>query len=402
MKHRSRAALATLLLALLSPNRVLAACPAPLPDSALRTLDPGEELSSYLMLRWLACGPKSVLTMLPILRESVHRQVQKDAEEDAAPLGPPDGDGAFVRLVIVALSMNPEEVADGFAKAKDHVEPADAHSTPEQRALIEFFALGIDKTQIRRHFEQGVGLGVEFLRQQALTPAQEQLLQLVEVKQAARQGRYDTAREQLARIAAAVPPDIAPDRDDRELLQGYLESLNEALAPVQAVSLAADAQSWVLDKTTGVPRRRTCGFAAGMEATFGASHLRADILRRADIDAAIAELLREQWHALIEGHHAEALLLELLLKRYTAAELRTGLDDAVASIRSHGGRAQLVLFGQALALPGSVEEGDASVADGTRTRELGVAELADLVRAGDLYLRLGPAALAAMSASDAE
>jgi hypothetical protein len=408
MKHLLRAVLTALLLSLLSsPSLAVAAsCPAPLPQSTLRELDPEEALNSYVLLRWLACGPEAALPLLPLLRERLRELEREEAADDAAAAEytgrdpQADAAGAFERQVILALSMNPAALVESVTDEEDFADASDPDATPFEREGRKYLPLLRDQRQILRHYEQGVQAGIAFLRRDTLSPPQEQLLELALVGQEIRQGRIETARQHLARIVAASPATPTTNKEDAELLQVRVELLTDALAPVQLISPAPDTQSWVIDKSTGFLRRRgACGWGGMMQALFGRDALRAEVLRRADPDAAIAEALREEWTSLIEGRSGGTLLPQLLRKRYSAAELRTGLDDAVASIHSSGANAGLMLFGQALPLPYAVLEDDAKASDGTSQRPLSPAELADLVRASDLYRQFGatPAATAATS-----
>lgn len=394
-----------------------AVCPDPLPESTLRQLDSEEDLINYVMVRWLACGPQAALPALPLLREHLRQAAREQLAEEVAAAEyagravQADTEMTFEMLAIIALSISPAGVVDDFLDQAVEDSAVDADATPLERDVARYLPLLRDRHRMIRHYEAGVPVGIDFLRRELLSPQQDQLLELALVGQEIRQGHIDVARQHLARVAASGPhvPDIAHDdesdddeTEESEFLRARLTTLTEALAPVQAVSLVADAQPWVLDRSTGAKRRFRCGTGDFFGEMLSAAPLREIVLRRADADAAIAERLRGKWKTLIESPRTDSdpLLRELLRKRYTPDELKTGLDDAVASIRSNEGRAQLMLFGQALALPGSVLEGDASVPGGTRTRELAVSELAELVRAGDLYRRFGATAAASASIAD--
>lgn len=373
-----------------------AACPAPLPDAELRRLDSDDELIQYATLRWLLCGPESALPALPVLRD-VYRALAieaAEAEPDAAQTAAqaPEPDAAFTRLVIVGLSMNPQKLVDGLIESRDD---ADDQDTGAQQKLAGYWRLRMDRQQMLRNYEQGVHPAIDFLRALPLSPAEDQLLELALVGQEIRQGRIEDARAHLARVTAAAPKAAADDEqmpartEIDGMLRDRLQALTEALAPLQQISPVPDSQGWVLDKSSGRFLRGRCGFSALFEAMFGAGELRAEVLRRADPNAAIAELLHKEWRGLVDGGRSSGLLLELLRKRHSSTQLQTALDDAVASVRNENGTAGLLLLGQALPLPSTVIEGDATVPNGTKERPLEMPELVALVQATDLYRQLG-------------
>ena len=389
------AALAGLALAA-ATQAATAACPAPLPEAQLRRLDTDDELTQYVTLRWLLCGPESALPILPVLRDAYRAQAIEEAEADpdtaqtAAQM--PGRDEAFTQLVIAGVSMNPQQLVDGLieSRADFDAEPAQA-----QQQLAGYWRLRVDRAQMLRNYEQGLRPAIEFLRRAPLSPAEDHLLELALVGQEIRQGRIEDARAHLARITATAPKPAADDeeagarREIDGMLRDRLQALTEALAPVQAISPAPESRGWVLDKSTGRFLRGRCGFSAMFEAMFGAGELRAEVLRRADPAAAIAELLHREWRGLIDGDRSSALLLEFLRKRHsTDEELQTALDDAAASVHNENGTAGLLLFGQMLPLPSAVIEGNATVPDGTKERPLETAELVALVQASDLYREL--------------
>lgn len=361
----------------------LQACPPPLSRQELQQLDAQEDLSRYILLRWLVCGPETALPALPLLRDALRDQARQDDggnDSAEAPDGKAEPVDEFVQAVLFALSINPQVLAsDDFLDRKDAAEGAAGH-------LAALLAWPAGTQQMTRHFEQGLAPAIAFLRQEPLSPAIEQQLELILVAQEIRQGRIEQARKHFARVsadAATAPqgdPDAAADAAER------LKQMAAVLAPVHTPSLAAATQRWVVDNSTGYPLRRRCGTGAWFAAIFSLDYLRDAILRRADPDAAIAEVLQGDWRSQIGGDGGRTgFLVELLRKRYPPAALKLAWDDALASIHSEDDTAGLNLFGHYLALPSAVLEGDATLPGSARERAPSVAELAEMVRRSALY-----------------
>ncbi|TDR41265.1 hypothetical protein DFR29_111179 [Tahibacter aquaticus] len=351
------------------------ACPPLLSRQALQQLDPQEELGQYVMLRWLTCGAETTLPALPVLRAGLRLQaLQRDGDGDEPAAAPDD---EFAEMVVASLSVNPHAVIAGFFEEREDID----EDTPAY--LRSLMAWQVSAQQKLRHFEQGVAPVIAFLRQQPLSPSIEQQLELILIAQEIRQGKIEQARTHLARVASAAALPQADTESAERLAQ-----MKAVLAPVREHSLAADTQRWVIDKSTGRRLRMRCGTGAWMEAMYGLDYLRAEVLRRADADAdaAIAELLQDDWREQIGGHGSRSgFLAELLRKRHPPAALKLAWDDALASIRNDDDKAGLSLFGNYLALPSAVLEGDVTAAGGARERPLTVDELAELVRQSALY-----------------
>lgn len=364
------------------------ACP-PAPSAAqLQSADGVEDGAYYLLMRWLKCGPADAAALWPAWRDALRRQ---EAEERTEILTHDASDQAPY-LLLLALSLDPDALAKSMAESTAEAEAEQAgtdepdlagdEGVPGQRALS---AWPVPVATMKRHFEQGLEPAAALLRQDSASPAIAATVELVRVRQMIRNGRIHDARALLARVQAAPPA------DDPEKVFGETSNLlTEVLAEPEQRSLVAGGPGLVLDRSTSRQRKFRCGFD-GFAHLFGKDRLRAQVLRAADPDAAIADQLEEHWRDGVfgrprsDGMESVALLAELLRKRYGAAELRQGWDDAVAMIRNDEQVAGTQLLGHFLILPSDVIEDDATAPGGTRQRKLSIEELAGLVRASPLY-----------------
>ncbi|HWU53674.1 MAG TPA: hypothetical protein VN153_12770 [Tahibacter sp.] len=358
---------------------VATACPPALSSAQLQAIESTEDASTYVLLRWLKCGPADAAVLWPTLRDAVRR---KQAEEEAIDAGPnADAEADVVveaepdpaaLMLLFALSMNP----DALVRSLD-----DGHSGDEP-VLDALMRWPVPAETMKRHFEQGIAPALALLRQEPMTPALEWQAEFVRVAQEVRQGRITEARAHVARLVAAPPPAGVEDS-----VGDWTKEMVELLAEPAQRSTAAGAPGWVLDRSTATGSRRRCGTAEVMH-ELGPAYLRGIVLRAAEPDAAIADQLEKSWRTNLRGDIRKAdlaLLAELLRKRYGAAELRQGWDDAVAMIRNDEQVAGTQLLGHFLVLPSDVIEDDKSAPGGTRQRKLSTAELAELVRASPLY-----------------
>lgn len=366
------------------------ACP-PAPSAAqLQSVDAAEDGAPYLLMRWLKCGPADAAALWPAWRDALRRQ---QAEEHADDPDYREPDQASY-LLLMALSMSPDALAKSMAEstAEATAEQADAdepdateeenETVPGERALS---AWQVPVATMKRHFEQGLEPAAALLLQESTSPAIAATLELARVRQLIRAGDIDAARASFARVQATPPAD-----DPGNMFGELSDTLTEVLAEPEQRSLAASGPGLVLDRSTARPRKFMCGFI-GLAKLFGKDDLRAQVLRAADPDAAIADQLEEHWRSSVlvgpgsDGMRDVALLAELLRKRYGAAELRQGWGDAVAMIRNDEQVAGTQLLGYFLVLPSDVIEDDAAAPGGTRQRKLTTEELAELVRASPLY-----------------
>lgn len=366
------------------------ACP-PAPSAAqLQSVNAAEDGAPYLLMRWLKCGPADAAVLWPTWRDALRRQQAEERADDTAYHEPDQAS----YLLLMALSMNPEalakSVAESTAEAKAEQADADEPDAAEEEnetvpGLRALSAWPVPVATMKRHFEQGLEPAAALLLQESASPAIAATLELARVSQRIRAGDIDAARALLARVQATPPAD-----DPGNLFGEMSDTLTEVLAEPEQRSLAVSGPGLVLDRSTVQPRKFMCGFAVLAE-LFGKDDLRAQVLRAADLDAAIADQLEEHWRSSVmvrpgsDGMRNVALLAELLRKRYGAAELRLGWDDAVATIRNDEQVAGTQLLGHFLVLPSDVIEDDASAPGGTRQRKLSTEELAELVRASPLY-----------------
>lgn len=362
------------------------ACPPVLSSAQLQAMESTEDASTYVLLRWLKCGPADAVVLWPTLRDAVRRKQVEDEVIDAEPDSDVDaGDGAEMDDVVEAepdpaammllfpLSMNPDALVRSLDE-RGHVE--------REPALDALMRWAVPAETMKLHFEQGIAPALAMLRQEPMTPALEWQIEFVLVAQEVRQGRIAEARAHLARfMAVPLPAGVNGGRDD------WRDDMAELLAEPAQHSAAAGAPGWVLDRSTAKGFRRRCGTAEVMH-ELGPAYLRKIVLRTAEPDAAIADQLEKSWRANVEGDSRKtdtAFLAELLRKRYGAAELRQGWDDAVATIRNDEQVAGTQLLGHFLVLPSDVIEDDAAAPGGTHQRKLSTEELAELVRASPLY-----------------
>lgn len=366
------------------------ACP-PAPSAAqLQLADPVVDGAPYLLMRWLKCGPADAAALWPAWRDALRRRQAEERADDPAYQEPDQAS----YLLLMALSLSPEALAKSMAEstAEAKAEQADAdepdaadeenETVPGLRALS---AWPVPVATMKRHYEQGLEPAAALLLQESASPAIAATLELARVSQRIRAGDIDAARALFARMQATPPAE-----DPGNLFGGMSDTLTEVLAEPEQRSLVASGPGLVLDRSTVRPRKFMCGFA-GLAELFGKDDLRAQVLRAADLDAAIADQLEEHWRSSVmvrpggDGMRNVALLAELLRKRYGAAELRQGWDDAIATIRNDEQVAGTQLLGHFLVLPSDVIEDDKTTPGGTHKRKLSTDELAELVRASPLY-----------------
>jgi len=363
---------------LLVAGDVAMACPPALSSAQLQAMESTEDASTYVLLRWLKCGPTDAAVLWPALRDVVR---QRQIEEEAIDAGPTvdaetdveaEPDPAALMLLF-SLSMNPDALVRSVGD-DDHAE-----GEPALDALMRW---PVPAETMKRHFEQGIAPALALLRQEPMTPALEWQIEFVLVAQEVRQGRIAEARAHVARLVASPLPAGVEDS-----VGDWTKEMVELLAEPAQRSTAAGAPGWVLDRSTATRSRFRCGTADVMR-ELGPAYLREIVLRAAEPDAAIADQLEKTWRANVHGSIRKtdvALLAELLRKRYGAAELRQGWDDAVAMIRNDEQVAGTQLLGYFLVLPSDVIEDDAAAPGGTHQRKLSTEELAELVRASPLY-----------------
>ncbi|WP_257387058.1 hypothetical protein [Tahibacter caeni] len=364
-----------------------AACP-PAPSAAqLQSVDAVEDAAPYLLMRWLKCGPADAAALWPAWRDALHRE---EAEERADNPAYHEPDQAPL-LLLTALSMDPDalaaSIAESTAQAQSEQDDADESNAADEAVpgLRVLSAWPVPVATMKRHFEDGLEPAAALLRQDYPSPAIAATVELARVSQMIRNGRIPDARALLARTREAVPAD-----DPEQIFHEMSQLLAEVLTEPEQRSLAESGPGLVLDRSTRTRHVLKCGFA-GLEHLFGKDRLRAQVLRTADADAAIADQIEEHWRNGVLGRKTDddandvALLAELLRKRYGTAELRQAWDDAIALIRNDEQVAGTRLFGHFLALPSDVIEDAADAPDGTRQRKLGTQELAELVRGTPLY-----------------
>lgn len=343
------------------------ACPAPPNASEWRELaEEPAQLSGYALLRWLHCGWRTAEPAFVQARRLYREAVAAETEDAEA--YEPDAD-PFVLL----LHVNPEPFV---AALREEMEEPD-EDAPASFAALQRLPL-VTKTAARR-YEEGLPEAVALLRREPLAPASVLLLDLALAKQQLRQGNADAARASLERLAADTQAnDALGDSRALELLQ----ELRNALALPQPPRWEPADAAWTLQRSARRPLRH-CGTATMAEQMFGAEPLREAVLRAADPDVAIDELLSTQWRDYLEGggDHA-ALLVELLRKRHGESGLRQGWDDALALLHE-GVAPSLQLFGRPLPLPARVIEDAAD--GGSQERALRRDELVALVQGSAVY-----------------
>lgn len=365
-------------------------CPGPLSASQLQKLrdDDSDMLRQYALMRWFKCGwPTAVPAM------KAWRSVAEDAAREDAAL---NGDALptsteFVDDLRMMVWMNPEafdqHLSDEFTDEPNEDDPM---------PLVALMQLRVDPAQMLRHIERGRAAATAFLREDLSLPAAtDMVLELSVVAQQIRAGRIEEARAHFNRVerhwmardpqsSAAVF--AASDRDEEAVER--LNSMRAVLAPVAPVGPVSGATApgrWIVNRSK-TARWNFCGSDSMMENLFDTTYLRDAVLRAADADAAIAEVLPADWHAQVEGGGMRTgLLMELLRKRYGKAELRQGWADALASLRADGARAGIVLFGHDLALPDMVVEDDAATPAVARVRPFRSDEFIELVKATAIY-----------------
>lgn len=374
-------ALAALLLAGTFAGLPLSArsCP-PLPsDAQLQQFKDEEQKSGYAQIRWFKCGWSEAA---PLITRWLDNSPPLPAQPDDEEL-PPAVFGLFM-----TLAANPPQL---WSELEEELDPDDERLPQAIRELIRF---PVSSVQILRNFEHGLEPAVKLLQEQpALPPVLKLDLELTLIAQQVRQGQVDQARARLARAALDFPVAAAADADVSPLDESHerLNELRAVLAEPAAYSAAAVEPLPAWNRVA--PRRPGCGFGAAMEATFGFGYLRKFVLQKVDIDTAIADLLRREWRQLAYGSSVHSgLLVELLHKRYSAAQLRQEWEDALAGIRVDDSSAGLPLFGHWLPLPREVIEPDPAAPTGEgRQRPLQPQELAEFVKNMRLYKTLAGA-----------
>jgi hypothetical protein len=362
------------------------ACP-PLPtDSQLRAYAEEDDVAGYVALRWLKCGwPATVPALKPVARLTLEK-----AREEADPAEPNDlleSDELFEGLTTMAVA-NPVSVVQMFAETDEEPNEDDAP------ALAELLRLRVNPAQLTDNFEQGVEPAIAWLREHyRLPPDLDGRFELALIASRVRRDDIDGARAHLARAEPlySVPDAAMGMRFDAA--ESWKE-MRAALAEPVALSLAASGPEFRIDRSTQKKAyvKTRCGTGALMAQMFGLDYLREHVLRAAPIDVAISELL-SQWREPVKGGSGEHfdLLVELLRKRYSGTELQQGLGDAIATMRNDEHVVGMNLFGQFIALPGSVLEDDATASGGVRERRLENHELAEIVRGTALFRTLAQA-----------
>lgn len=360
-----------------------AACPRPLTDAQLRTHAENGEIAGYVMRRWFTCGWPAVAPALGSAAEITREKALADA-------GPDDPDAVLeydelLEALSLAVVMTPRGVIELAAENDD--EPAE----DDLPALAELLRMSVSPEQAAKNFEQGLAPAIAWMRKHYVLPETlDRRFELALIAQNIRSGDIGGAR---ARFALAVARPVSSGTPIHGIADAdeHWKTMQTILAEPVALSTVATGPGIRLDRSTSkqAPAREMCGTGALMERTFGLEYLRGYVLRAAPIDVAIDELLG-QWREPVNaggGEHLD-LLVELLKKRYSKAELDQGFGDAIALLRNDDQVAGMNLFGRFIALPGSVLEDDATAPDGVRERRLENRELAEIVQRTALYRAL--------------
>lgn len=372
---------AAIVLALFGP--VLLACPVALSKAQLKRLD-AEDMRIYAVQRWLKCGFAEAEPALRFWRNEATAQERRERRAD--PEESEFAGDAFVDEIYGMVVLNPVAIPDELARLDPGTKDGDI------AALAELLLLRADEATVRRHFDDSLPALVSWLRKEVPSgrdPATSAMagleLDLVLIKRLVRQGEIAAAREELERIerrwhsrAASMP--IA------DKVKGDISRLRQVLQAVAPRSAAPSRTDWTLNRSRG---GFICGTPYVQERRYGVQYLRDYVLRAADTDAAIAELLDTSWRSEIAGDASHTLLLaELLRRRHDDAALKQGWIDALATLRADEHGSGLQLFGQFLPLASALIEDDAPAPGSTRERRFTQEELVALVLATPLYRSL--------------
>ncbi|GEM_PF-6292889 len=150
-------------------------------------------------------------------------------------------------------------------------------------------------------------------------------------------------REWIARVRRAIDPSA---------------SIEPPEAPTTENPAAGNSTTgaWIVDRTPS--RLFKCGLPGFKPIAFDPVILRADMLvARHDFDAAIATLLREDWHGQVGGYARYTdLLSRLIHERHSPGELAQAWRNAEASLQVKAGASRIVLFGVSLEMPDAIRE----------------------------------------------